>query len=77
MLMIFYTLQSEEKNLKKQMEMTVRESIDVSRHVENAYELYTFTFILRKFADKVGLEIGWPKDPKEFMRGVVKASLKQ
>jgi len=73
---ILYTLQNEEKNLKKQMEMTVRESIDVSTYVQNAYKFYTFTFILRKFADKVGLEIGWPKDPREFMREVVKASLR-
>ena len=74
---ILYTLKSEEKNLKKQIEITARESIDVSRQVENAYELYTFAFILRKFADKVGLEIGLPKDLKESMKAAVKTSLKQ
>ena len=72
---ISYALKSEEKNLKKQLEKEVREAIDVSRQVENAYEFYTFTFILQKFADKVGLETDWPKDSKEFMKGVVKASL--
>ena len=74
---ILYTLKSEEKTLKKQIETMVRESIDVSRQVENAYELYTRTFILQRFADKVGLEIGFPKDSKEFVKAVVKATVKQ
>jgi hypothetical protein len=68
---VLFALKNEEKNLKKQIEITVRESIDLSNQVEDAYGFYTFAFILQKFADKVGLEIDLPKDSKEFMKAVV------
>lgn len=74
---VVYNIKSEEENLKRQIEISLRESVDVSVHVKNAYELYTFASILRKLGDKVGLEVRWPKDQKELIKDVVKATLKQ
>ena len=71
---ILYNLQSEESNLKNQIEKEVRERIDLSSQVENAFDLYAIAFILKTFADKVGLEIGLPKDSNEFMKSVIKAA---
>jgi hypothetical protein len=73
---ILYNLKSEEENLKRQIEIALRASVDVSVYLKNAYELYTFAFILRKLGDRVGLEVSWPKDQRELVKDVVKATLK-
>jgi len=72
---ILYDLQSEERNLKNQIEQEVRESIDLSSQVENAFDFYIFAFIMKKFADKVGLEMGFNEDSKEFIKAVVKEAV--
>jgi len=75
---ILYNIKSDEQGLKKQIETVVRESIDVDRHVKNAYELYTAAFIQKELADKVGLDIGWQQlDQKEVIKSAVKDILGQ
>lgn len=74
---ILYNIKGEERELKKQMETTLRESVDVSVHIRNAYGLYTYAFVLRRLGDEAGLEVGWPKDQKELIKDVVKNTLRR
>jgi len=75
---ILYNLKSEEDSIKKQIEAVVRESIDVGPHTNNAYELYIAAFILKKLAEKVGLDIGWQHlTQKEIIKSAVEDILGQ
>lgn len=75
---VLYNIKNEEENIKRQIEIVVRESINVDEHVKNAYELYTAAFILKELANKVGLDISWQiLNKKQLIEYAVKDILKQ
>jgi len=74
---IMFHLESNDK-LKKQIEMVVRQNIKVDTHLKMAYDVFVFTYIMAKLAEKIGLEIPVRKlSEEEMMKTVVTTVLEQ